>query len=80
VRSMETAETTMETDGDSSGGTSPSPQGAGTETSVPRNLALMVAVLRNCSGNFADPLRVFRPEALFRRRGIVRGLPGPPHT
>jgi hypothetical protein len=35
VRSMETAETTMETDGDGSGGTSPSWQGAGTETSVP---------------------------------------------
>ena len=38
VRSMETAETAMETDGDGSGGTSPSRQGAGTETSVPRNL------------------------------------------
>jgi hypothetical protein len=36
--------------------------------------------LRNCSGNFADPPRVFRPEALYRRRGIVRGLPGHPHT
>jgi hypothetical protein len=35
VRSMETAETVMETDGDGSGGTSPSWQGAGTETSVP---------------------------------------------
>jgi hypothetical protein len=34
---METAETAMETDGDGSGGTSPSRQGAGTETSVPRN-------------------------------------------
>jgi hypothetical protein len=36
VRSMETAETAMETDGDGSGGTSPSQQGAGTETSVPQ--------------------------------------------
>jgi hypothetical protein len=35
VRSMETAETAMETDGDGSGGTSLSRQGAGTETSVP---------------------------------------------
>jgi hypothetical protein len=35
VRSMETAETAMETDGDGSGGTSPSQQGAGTETSIP---------------------------------------------
>jgi hypothetical protein len=36
VRSMETVETAMETDGDGSRGTSPSRQGAGTETSVPR--------------------------------------------
>jgi hypothetical protein len=34
VRSMETAETAMETDGDGSGATSPSRQGARTETSV----------------------------------------------
>jgi hypothetical protein len=37
VRSMETAEAAMETDGDGSGGTYPSRQGAGTETFVPRN-------------------------------------------
>jgi hypothetical protein len=36
--------------------------------------------LRNCSGNFADSFRVFHPEALYRRRGIVRGQPGAPHT
>jgi hypothetical protein len=36
VRSMETVETVMETDGDGSGGTSPSRQGAGIETSVPQ--------------------------------------------
>jgi hypothetical protein len=47
VRSMETAETAMETDGDGSGGTSPSRQGAGTETSVPRNLSMAAAELRN---------------------------------
>jgi hypothetical protein len=35
ARSMETVETAMETDGDGSGGTSPSQQGAETETSVP---------------------------------------------
>jgi hypothetical protein len=50
VRSMEMAETAMETDGDGSGGTSPSRQGAGTETSIPRNLSLTAAALRNCSG------------------------------
>jgi hypothetical protein len=52
VRSMETAETAMETDGDGSGGTSPSRQGAGTETSVPQNSSA-AAELRNFSGNFA---------------------------
>jgi hypothetical protein len=53
-RSMETAETAIETDGDGSGGTSPSRQGAGTETSVPRNLSSMAAELRNYSGKNAD--------------------------
>jgi hypothetical protein len=80
VRSMETVETAMETDGDGSGGTSPSQQGAGIETYVPQNLASTAAALRNCSRNFADSLRVFHPEALYRRRGIVRGHPGAPHT
>jgi hypothetical protein len=56
VRSMEMAETAMETDGDGSGGTSPSRQGAGTETSVPRNLASTVAALRNYSGKLPTPL------------------------
>jgi hypothetical protein len=47
VRSMETAETAMETDGDGSGGTSPSRQGAEIETSVPRNSSAAAAELRN---------------------------------
>jgi hypothetical protein len=76
VRSMETAETAMETDGDGSGGTSPSRQGAETETSIPQNLSSTAAGLRNCSGKNADSPRVFCPEALYRRRGVVRGLPG----
>jgi hypothetical protein len=79
VRSMETAETVMETDGDDSGGTSPSWQGAGTQTSVPQNLSSTAAVLRNCSGKNADCFRVFCREALYRRRGIVRSGPGGPH-
>jgi hypothetical protein len=54
VRSMETAETVMETDGDGSGDTSPSRQGAGTETSVPQNLSSTAAELRNCSRKNAD--------------------------
>jgi hypothetical protein len=36
--------------------------------------------LRNCSGKIVDSPRVFCPEALYRRRGIVRGQPGAPHT
>jgi hypothetical protein len=79
VRSMETAETAMETDGDGSGGTSPSRQGAGTETYVPRNSSAAAAELQNCSGKNADCLRVFRREASYRRRGVVRGGPGWPH-
>jgi hypothetical protein len=43
-------------------------------------LASTAAMLRNCSGNFADPPRVFRPEALYRRRGVVRRQPGASHT
>jgi hypothetical protein len=56
VRLIETAETAMETNGDGSGGTFPSRQGAGIETSVPRNSSAAAAELRNCSGNFADSL------------------------
>jgi hypothetical protein len=80
VRSIETAETAMETDGDGFGGTSPSRQGAGTETSVPQNSSAVAAELRNSFWKIADSPRVFRPEALYRRRGVVRGLPGRPHT
>jgi hypothetical protein len=80
VRSMETAETVMETDGDGSGGTSPSQQGARIETSVPQNSSSAAAELWNSFLKFADSPRVFRPEALYMRRGVVRGLPGPPHT
>jgi hypothetical protein len=79
VRSMEMVETAMETNGDGSGGTSPSRQGAGTETSVPRNLSSTTVVLRNCSGENADCFRVFRREATYRRMGVVRGGPGGPH-
>jgi hypothetical protein len=80
VRSMETAEMAMETDGDGFGGTSPSRQGAGTETSVPRNSSAMAAELRNSFWKIAESFRVFLPEALYRRRGIVRGGARRPHT
>jgi hypothetical protein len=72
VRSMEMAKTTMETDGDGSGGTSPSRKGARTDTSVPRNSSVAAAELRNCSRKNADSFRVFHPEAFYRRRGVVR--------
>jgi hypothetical protein len=39
-------------------------------------LASTAAALQNCSGNFADSPRVFRPEDLYRRRGVVRGCQG----
>jgi hypothetical protein len=79
VRSMETAEMAMETDGDGSGGTSPSRQGAGIETSIPRNSSSAAAELRNSSRNFADSSRVFCREALYRRRGDVRRWARWPH-
>ena len=53
-------------DGDGSGGTSPSRQGAGTETSVPRNLSAMAAALRMFLWNMTDPSR-------FMRRGQYIG-------
>jgi hypothetical protein len=66
VRSMEMVEMAIETDGDGSGGTSPSRQGTRTETSVPRNSSAAAAELWNCYGKNADSLRVFRREALYR--------------
>jgi hypothetical protein len=80
VRSMETAEMAMETDGDGSGGTSPSRQSAGTETSVPRNSSAAAAELRNSFWKFADSSRVFRREAFYMRRGVVRRRPGWSHN
>jgi hypothetical protein len=50
VRLMKTAEMAIETDGDGSGGTSPSRQGAEIETSVPQNLSSTAAALWNYSG------------------------------
>jgi hypothetical protein len=54
VRLMETAEMAMETDGDGSGGTSPSRQGAGIETSVPQNLSAVAVELRNSFWKIVD--------------------------
>src|SRR3954466_7927985 len=65
-------------DGDGSGGTSPSRQGAGTETSVPQ---ISPSVATRCGG-----FRGWRPndlgflsrEASYRRRGGARRQPGGP--
>jgi hypothetical protein len=76
---MEMAKTVMETDGDGSGDTSPSRQGAKTENTAPRNSSVAAAELPNSFWKITDCFRVFYPEALYRRRGIVRGLPGRPH-
>jgi hypothetical protein len=73
-------EMAMETDGDGSEGTSLSWQGAGTKTSIPQNLVVVVAALQNCSGKNADCLRVFCWEASYRQRGIVRRRPGWSHN
>jgi hypothetical protein len=43
-------------------------------------LSTAAAELRNSFCKIADSLRVFCPEALYRRRGVVRGQPGAPHT
>jgi hypothetical protein len=74
------AETVMETDGDGFGGTSPSRQGAGTETSVPRNLSSAAVELWNSFWKIADSPRVFYPEASYMRRGVVRRQPGWSHN
>jgi hypothetical protein len=76
---MEMAVRSMETDGDGSGGTSPSRQGAETETSIPQNSSAATAELQNSFWKFADCFRVFRWEASYRRRGVVRGGLGWPH-
>ena len=66
-------------DGDGSGGNSPSRQGAGTETSVPRILSAMAAELRNFSWMEADSSRVFASGGIYRRKGEVGGRLGGPH-
>ena len=75
VESMEVA---SGVDGDGSGGTSPSRQGAGTETSVPRNLSAMAAALVFLS-NMASCFRVYASGAIYRRRGGVGGGSWAPH-
>jgi hypothetical protein len=74
------AETGMETDGDCSGGTSSSQQGAGIETYIPQSSSVAMVELQDFISKNTDCLRVFRREASYRRRGVVRGRPGWPHN
>jgi hypothetical protein len=73
---METAETAMETDGDGSGGTSPSRQGAGTETSVPQNSSATAAELRNCFRKIAESPGFFVPRLLIGEGASREGSQG----
>jgi hypothetical protein len=41
---------------------------------------MVAAELRNCFWKIDDSFRVFCPEASYRRRGVIRGQPGAPHT
>ena len=76
VESMEVA---SGVDGDGSGGTSPSQQGAETETSVPRNLSAMAAAARVFLWNMAYRPRFYASGAIYRRRGGVGGSSWAPH-
>jgi hypothetical protein len=60
-------------------GTSLSQQGAGTEIYIPRNSSVAATELHDCFSKITDRFRVFYLEALYRRRGCVRGPPGGPH-
>src|SRR3954469_3515622 len=65
-------------DGDESGGTSPSRQGAGTGILSPRNLFSMAAEIGIASGEKGSGLWVSTPRGKYRRRGASRGPPGQP--
>src|SRR4051812_26427183 len=63
-------------DGDESGGTSPSRQGAGTGILVPRSLLAMAAEIGIGSGKSTSILGVSTPRDKFRRRGCRGDPPG----
>src|SRR4051812_47135787 len=60
-------------DGDESGGTSPSRQGAGTRILSPQNLFLMAEEIGIASGEKGSALGVSTPRGKYRRRGVSRG-------
>src|SRR4051812_46865070 len=65
-------------DGDKSGGTSPSQQGAGTGILVPQSLLAMAAEIGIASGKSTSILGVSTPRDKYRRRGASRGPTGQP--
>src|SRR3954468_10898796 len=65
-------------DGDESGGTSPSRQGAGTGILVPRSLMAMAAEIRIASGEKGSGIRVFATLVKYRPEGVIRGGGGGP--
>src|SRR3954467_4168802 len=60
-------------DGDESGGTSPSWQGADTGIPSPRSLFSMAAEIGIASGEKRSCLGVSTPRGIYRRRGPSRG-------
>src|SRR3954465_14427488 len=65
-------------DGDESGGTSPSRQGAGTGILVPRSLMAMAAEIGIASGEKGSGIRVSSTDVKYMPKGVTRGGQGGP--
>ena len=65
-------------DGDESGGTSPSRQGAGTGILVPRSLMAMAADIGIASGEKGSGIRVSSTGVKYMPKGVARGAKGGP--
>ena len=65
-------------DGDESGGTSPSRQGAGTGILVPRSLMAMAAEIGIASGEKGSGIRVSATRCKYMPKGGIRGGQGCP--
>src|SRR3954468_14795822 len=65
-------------DGDESGGTSPSRQGAGKGILVPRSLSAMAAEIRISSGEKGSGIRVSSAGVKIGPKGRTRGATGQP--
>src|SRR4051812_2947617 len=63
-------------DGDESGGTSPSRQGAGTGILVPRSLMAMAAEIGIASGEKGSGIRVSSTDVKYMPKGVTRGGQG----